>query len=1465
MKLVGIDIGALYLKGVRLDSRGHVATSFCRGHRGRPADVIEEALEALAVTADDRIAVTGCNGNAHATRLLVPYVDVTLCQVEELRRRRARFSYIMDIGGCSATLIQLNESGKLQGYTTNSLCAAGTGSFLDEQSRRLGVSYESVSDFSYKGEPPTIATRCAVFAKSDLIHLQQQGWSKAALWSGLCRGMTKTLLTTLLNGRPLDGKTAVIGGVALNSEVLRWLRSAYPELIVIPHEPHLIAAMGAAHKAAEFSLERLDADTGHRGARRTHRHIPVTNGKRERLPWPLTLEKSHFPSFETAESYVDADGNEVRVSQWPDGDEVRAFLGVDVGSTSTKLVLTDEEDRVLVDVYRKTAGDPVHAAQALFQALSTLEERKGSKIRVLGVGTTGSGRKIIGAVIGADLVINEISAHVAGASATDPTVETIFEIGGQDAKYMNLVDGCIRDANMNYVCAAGTGSFLEEQAQKLGYKVQEAGPAVLGVAPPPATDRCTVFMEQDLTKLIEAGASPQEAFAAVLVAVAKNYLQKVVGNRPRSREKIFFQGATARNPALVAAFERLLDVRVEVSPYCHVLGAYGTALLTRQRMREQGIEQSAFRGLDLASRDIGLDTEECTLCNNSCTITYAAIGGCDERPSWGYQCGRDPEETKVRVTPHARLLRHRQRLWKNLGKLQVSKSAPVIGIPQALATYTYLPLWRRFFNRLGYQVRLSGPTTEPIRELGSRLSGADFCFPAKVLLGHAATLGARDDVAFVFIPQMTNAPLNEHAKVSCFCPYTQASPAYTRAAFELNDMDAGRLLAPVVDLRLASKPMAQKLAHSLAGPLDRTRKQIQKAWEDALAVQRDFQSQCLEEGLKTIKEARRNNEPLVAIVGRPYNTFDQGLNLGLPEKLAEQGRTVLPMEYLPLDPMSLEERFRDLYWGYGRQILTALSEVAQTDGFDAVYLTNFGCGPDSFLLTYATEIMGKKPFLVLELDEHGADTGYMTRIEAFFDVLAKSRGALDTGAVKSTGASDSREQGGVAAEAIPSLQQASLSTSSAPLTGDERSAAAAGPAMDAHDYTIWIPNMHPFCTELTAAALRSCGLRSKALPLETKQSYEVGRAVTRGSECLPAALTIGSFLNQLRSNGKEKQALFMPTAQGPCRFGQYITLHRQILDREGFPEAQLVTPSHQDGFMGLGEPARRAIWKAILSGDILMKAGCKVRPYETQPGETDRRLKQELARVSWVLEHDGDLAEAIRRAMRNIFSTPHDPTTRKPLVGIVGEIYVRNNFFANETLIHSIEEYGAEAWSEPLSEWMLYTTSSNSGSNGNGFALNGKAIRAFLSGQWMLHYQRKLYGAASPYLDDRAEPHLEAVLEAGHTVLTENVGGEAILSVGRAIHFARQGASMVVNVAPFSCMPGTITAALFRSLSEKLELPITNLFYDGTGGQNERLGVFLQALLQEHGTQTEPEHAAPPRGNGSAPREGKQTAVLGHP
>ncbi len=1390
---IGIDVGAVFVKAVRMDKYGSLKAAFYEPHRGNPGRAVEAALRALDVKSSEKIGLCGSSAEALADTLGLVPLDLARCQMEGVRHAGLRVRNIIDAGGASATLIQLDADGRFENYAANSLCAAGTGAFLDEQATRLGIGYDDMAAFSKVDHPPTIATRCSVFAKSDLIHRQQEGHSKAAMWSGLCRGMSRTLLSTLLCGRPLDQPTALIGGVARNREVLRWLEEAGPGLLQVPAQPHLVAAIGAAllcHECADrpkgISVASPDCEP-------------------DRYDWPLSLERSVYPSFEVAESYVDDDQNEIRIAAWPESGELQAWMGVDVGSTSTKLALVTADDRVAVDIYRKTGGDPIGATQKLFSALHSLAERKGGRLTILGVGTTGSGRKLVGQVIGADAVVNEISAHVAGAVRIDPEVETIFEIGGQDSKYMRVHQGCIRDSAMNYVCAAGTGSFVEEQAQKLGYAVSEVGRAVLGRRPRRTTDRCTVFMEQDIARLIQQGVSPEDALAGVMVSVVKNYLNKVVGNRPVSRKRIFFQGATARNPALVAAFERLLNVPIVVSPYCHVMGAYGVAILTRQAMAEQKKTISRFRGLDLTRRQITLCSESCDLCQNHCRITRAEIEGCDERPSWGYMCGRDPEEQRVRVNPAERALRLYQRLWREGGAgVPVPEGAPVVGIPRALSVHSYLPMWRRFFNRLGFAVQVSEETGAAQREIGSRMAGAEFCFPAKVALGHIHTLLGKDGVDWVLVPHMVSARPDEACTASKFCPYVQALPAYARTALAENRLADARLLSPVVDLRLRPARQERLLCDHLAGPLGRSPRQIAAAWREALAAQADFERRCREEGERILAEARQKNEKLIVLLGRPYNNHDGGINLHLPQKIAEHGRTVLPLAMFPHSTREILPEYRNLYWNYGQKILAALHRIAREDHLDAVCLTNFNCGPDSFLLSYAEKTMGAKPFLALELDEHGADAGYLTRIEAFFDVL--------------------RRAGTRTALARPFRPEPSSFL----------------------DRRIWIPPMHPLGAPFFAASFRRAGFDAQPMPVEDAETYELGRSLTRGSECLPTALTIGAFVKVASRDRGRRQALFMPTAEGPCRFGQYCTLHRQILDREGFEDAAILAPSSFNSYQGLPEGLRRHMWLALLAADLIFKAVLKTRPYELEPGICERILAEERERLVRVLEAGGDVFEATRRAIERFAAVPRR-REKKPLVGIVGEIYVRCDPFANEDVIGAVERFGGEAWLAPMGEWILYTAATQEISFWDRSRNPLKKLLADVKNRYLFRQEHRMLAAAGEYLADRHEPDIFHVIEVGRRVLPPQFEGESILTLGRTVCFAEQGARLVVNCAPFGCMPGTITTAVFRRLSRELGIPVVSLFYDGHGNQNRRLAVFLRNAAHPARRRDVPEHAAPMR------------------
>ena len=1383
---VGIDIGSRFLKIAIVEPGAGSACPVYLPHGGQPLAALKEAHERLGLDGKKNVGITGSGAGSLSSTLKIPLTDFCKATIRGVRSRIPEVRNILDVGASSVTLIELDEGGRLKDVSTNSMCAAGTGSFLDAQAIRMGVDLAESSGFHSLADPPSIATRCAVFAKSDLIHRQQEGFDKAALWCGLCKGLSTTLLQTLLRGRRLEGLTVVTGGVAKNREVLRWLQSLSSTEITTFDGAEFAAALGTAYLVSENGSGGVLAFSSN-GRSRDQEKTP------QRRP-PLELRLSDYPSFDVAEAWTDDIGNEIRISSWPTGEPVRGYLGIDVGSTSTKLVFVDGEGSVLVDIYRKTAGDPIGATKALFSALQGISFSRGSPIQVEGCGTTGSGRNLVGAVIGADAVVNEITTHLAGAFATDPEADTIFEIGGQDSKFIRSQHGIMRDSNMNYVCAAGTGSFVEEQALKLGYPVQEVGELVLGIAPPHTSDRCTVFMEQDMERLILLGHSPAEALAAVMYSVVENYLAKVVGSRSYSRERVFFCGATARNRGLVAAFEQLLGAKVVVSPFCHVLGAFGVALLVRDQMNcSEG--ESRFKGLELSRRAVTLSRKECELCANACRITYAHIEGEERAPSWGYLCGRDPEADQKRKTTEYDPFRLRGKLAALAfagHRRKGEATGPSVGLPMTLSTFSHGPLWQTFLANLGCQVRFSRPTDEATRAAASALAGSDYCFPAKLAHGHVGRLLESPDLAWVFMPHTVSDAVPAGQTNAFFCPVVCSLPAMARSALNVAGRSgADRILSPQVDFRWDEKRQIDELTACLAGPLGASRREVRTAWRSGLAAQAAFERSCREEGIRVFDELTAKGETVIVALGRAYNLFDGGANLELPLKIAEKGYTIVPAEMVPTDGVELEPGLNNIYWAYGQRLLKALVWAREQENVFPVWFTNFKCGPDSFLISYAEQLMGEKPFLTLELDEHGGDAGYLTRIEAFLDVVRGKKGPFPS-----------------------------------PLPIPSRT----DPVEAFEGRTIWVPRLHPIAAPLAAAAMRGAGLEARALAMETDEDLAAGRQVTRGGECIPMTVTMGSLLRTLRKKGTDGRtdALFMPSAHGPCRVGQYNLLERMILEREGFGKLAIMAPNNDNAYQGLGEGLRRKIWTGTLVGDLLFKVGCRFRPYADDPDSVTRMVEDGTRIMEAAFEEGAPLKPAFARALAP-FRVLAPPPSTKPLVGIVGEIFVRCNFFSNQYVVDAIEAQGGEAWLAPFHEWVLYACWEHERRAKMGLDILGRA-KSYVKNRYLFESEHAWYRECADLLPDRQEPTIPESAEAAYPYASFNFGGETLMTIGRTVKFFESGASLVVNCSPFGCMPGQAISGILNEVQKDVGKPVVNLFYDGTGDLNRVIGVFLRNL-----------------------------------
>ncbi len=1391
---IGIDIGSLFIKGVKIDSDSRITDKQVVLHKGSIEEKTFEVIEKLASgTHPDLITVTitGKAGEKMLEDLQVQGVDPVQSEVMGVRQLYGKVNNILHLGGSSTMLIYLDPKGDLIDFSTNTGCAAGTGSFLDEQATRMQMDYVKLDELEVVDEPPPIATRCAVFAKTDLIHRQQEGYNQAQLWSGLCKGMTETVLQTLLKGHKLSGVTAVTGGVAKHKGIIKFMRQKLGDGLRVSDDAQFTAALGAALSGEGMVLSAL---------LRARRELQA-RGKQEKevvRRKPLVLKKTKYPDFSVPISYTNDDDTEVRIHLVPNpGSKFDVYMGIDVGSTSTKAVLTTLDNKALMDVYRKTAGAPITAAKLLFKALQEAQELYKIELNVLGVGTTGSGRKIVGSVVGADLVVNEITAHVKGATTIDPEVETIFEIGGQDSKYMRVKNGQIADANMNYVCAAGTGSFVEELGRKLGFSVFEIGDAVMGIAPPVTSDRCTVFMEQDAINLFNEGFSRNEVIAAILYSVIANYRTMVVGNRPISKRKLMFQGATARNKGLVAAIENMLDVEVVVSPYCHVMGAYGAALMARGEVERKG--SSEFRGMDLANRDVKVYNEVCPLCTNHCVITYAEVEGMEGRAGFGYMCGRDDSDTGMKRVDEFGAIRFR-RAQLGLRSSPRGKTRIGIGIPRSLTTWTYAPLFKTLFTELGMDVIFSKETNQEIVDLGDQNVASDFCFPMKVAHGHVAWLANKKGVDAIFVPSMIEEKRNDKTSRTRFCPYVESLPSVVKKQFEDKPF-MPPILSPIMDFNATPKEMGRRLRIGLAPVADVDEEQAARAWQKAVAAYKAADKKLVERGLELVREVEESGEKAIVILGRPYNTLDNTVSQGIPFKIAEKGFKVIHMDMLPFEPDTLGKEFSNMYWYYGQKILSAAKFVAKHPNLYALYLSSFNCGPDSFVQGFVEETMGEKQMLILELDEHGSDGGYQTRLEAFLDVLAAQPVPKGVSTVTPVQGSPDKLKGRI----------------------------------------LWIPPMHVLGSRFFAAVLNGHGIESRAMPETDDGAHTLGKLATRGAECTPMALTLGTFVKAMKDSGEptSRHALFMPTATGPCRFGSYALAQHIALEHMGYKDIPIISPDSENSYAGIPAAARTALWDAVLSADFLYKMVLKTRPYEVHKGQCNMLMEKWAQRIERAMENRKSPLPELVEAAREFNQVPVTGE-RKPLVGVVGEIYVRNEAYANARVIESIEQYGGEAWLSPIGEWILYTVWSER----NLPRIHRSNLLSRIVGEFSnLFIERKekaYHEALKPYLADRMEPPIEQVLHEGLNFIPKEFEGESVLTIGRAVRFMEEGASMVVNASPFGCMHGHISGSIFEKLIRKYERPIVTMFYDD-GVTNDLIKSYIAAAakkLQKTGTST---------------------------
>jgi predicted CoA-substrate-specific enzyme activase len=1394
---LGLDVGSVSANTVLIDENKKVIEDHYSRTKGQPLETVLRVLaDILSRVPAERIrsvSVTGTAGKLIAGLLGAEFVNEVIAQSKSTTHFHPEVKTIIEMGGEDSKMILVesdpsNGHYRIEDFSMNTICAAGTGSFLDQQANRLHYTIEEFSQLALKSKtPPRIAGRCSVFAKSDMIHLQQGATPDYDIVAGLCYALARNFKSNIGKGKNIVRPVAFQGGVAANAGMGKAffdvLELKEGELII----PRYSASMGAIG-AAFLTMDHPEKWKKFQGLDRLQEYVSRPGPADVSLE-PLVLS-DHHKKVPVWNPY--RDGGE---------EKIPAYLGIDVGSISTNVVVMDENKKVLSKRYLMTAGRPI---EAIRQGLKEVGEEVGHRVAIRGVCTTGSGRYLTGDFVGADVIRNEITAQATAAAHIDPNVDTIFEIGGQDSKYISLERGAIVDFEMNKACAAGTGSFLEEQAEKLGISIKdEFGKLALSSRSPVSLgERCTVFMESDLVHHQQKGSRREDLVAGLSYSIVVNYLNKVVGEK-RVGNHIFFQGGTAFNKGVVAAFERVTGKKIAVPEHNEVTGAIGCCLLA---MEENKSGRTNFKGWDLSSRPYQLTSFECRECPNHCEIRRVTVEG--EKPLfYGSRCEKyDVDRTRKRQNDLPDLFAEReQALFAPYeGEPPPKADAPVMGIPLLLNFHELMPYWRTFFSTLGFRVVLSDRTNKRLIHKGVEKVVAETCFPIKVAHGHLLDLIDKG-VDTIFLPSLISMPLSHPSLDRSFaCPYVQSFPYAVRSAIDFKSYGV-KVLTPII--HFDEPKNLEKVLARMGRELGKGPEEIREAMGKASKAQDLFYARMKRRGKEVLQNLKPGDRAMV-LISRPYNGCDSGMNLSLPQKMRDLGVIAIPMDFLPLDEVDLVDQWQDMYWKYGQKIYAAAEIVRNDPRLSAVYMTNFACGPDSFILHFAREKLKNKPYLVIEVDEHSADVGAITRLEAFLDSLKNFRNGRPA---------------------------------------EERKPKTIVMTRDAYRRRLYVPYMAEQAYSLVGA-FQACGIDAALTPKSNAETIFWGRKYTSGKECYPCILTTGDMVRIIKSPDfdRDRVAFFMPSGNGPCRFGQYHRLHRLILDDLGYPDVPIFSPTQDEHLyrdLGmLGKNFTRLAWQGMVAMDLLDKKLRETRPYERNGGDTDKVFEYYLRKAYETIRDSGDRPDKCLHGLLGVLQDARDsfhqiplvnPGT-KPRIGMVGEIYIRSNAFSNEFIVRELEKLGAEVWLPPIAEWFLY--------------LNFTARRYSMQNRRYFYYwktsitefvqkldEHKLDQVWEKSLVNHPEPSIRETLRESKPYLDDSFEGEAVLSVGKCGDYLRKGVSGLVNVMPFTCMPGTIVGAVMKRYREDHHnIPFLNMAYDGQEETNTltRLEAFMHQARQ---------------------------------
>lgn len=1349
---LGICLGACTITLARMTDQGISYSGIT--HDGKVAETLRSVL---AESLPAQVAITGRAFRRMVTMPTLSEPEAVELAYEYLRTSCPDIDCIVSAGGETFIAYLLDRSGSIRSVQTGNKCASGTGEFFLQQIQRMDMNLEEATVSAMDAEPHPVAGRCSVFCKSDCTHALNKGVPKGRVSAGLCKMMAGKILDLLKKTRAK--RVLIIGGVSRNQVVLKYLRESSLEIVTLPESP-FFEALGALIRAKKYGTV-LTEDT--KLVTDTHNSFTFLPGLRDEI------KKVRFTSMKRGAFH--------------NGEYI---LGLDVGSTTTKAVLlrTDTSE-ITAGVYLRTSGDPVGASRRCYREILA-QIPADCTPEIIGIGTTGSGRQIAGLHAQTSGIVNEIVAHAAAAVFFDPEVETIFEIGGQDAKYTFITNRVASDYAMNEACSAGTGSFLEEACREaLGIGTEEIEAIALGSSSAPNfSDQCSAFISSDIKTAVQEGIRKEDIIAGVVYSVCQNYLNRVKGARPVGK-KIFMQGGVCYNKSVPVAMAALCGREIIVPPEPGLMGAFGVALEILRSINAGLLEKGSYNLTQLAEREVTYrEPFTCTGgaegCDRKCTISRIEVNG--SIFPFGGACDLYYNLLRKRggETAGLDLVRVREELvFGTYAPAPVAEAAISIGIPASLLTNTLYPFYAHFFSNLGIRVV---PGIEPSPE-GMESPGSAFCFP--VLLSHAFVHGLlHRDLDYIFLPFVKNLSLETSDEANCTCPFVQADPYYLQAAF--HDDLRPKLLTEVFEF---DKPESLRSAFlSLGARLGFSEARAARAFAEAREAFETMRSEMLDLGREFLRSLRPDEIGIV-LFGRPYNAFSRFGNMGIPHKFASRGYRVIPHDFLPLEELG-GETLPQMFWATGQGIMQAAGYVRNTPNLFGAFITNFSCGPDSFITGYFRDIMGQKPSLTLEIDAHTADAGIDTRIEAFMDVI---RGYRELGLGQ-------QEQ----SDFVPS-RMITVDGEQLIETGDGSRYRLTDPRVH-----LIIPSMGESTARCLAAAMRFVGIRATALAPPGPQELNLGKGLATCKECLPLILTAGSlvkYINESRSTG-EIVVFLMPETDGPCRFGQYNVFMKNYIRKNCIPDVALLSPSSQDGYDGLPAKLSRRAWLALAIGDGLeeVRAGIMALAEDRKRALDSFALAADRIIGSIAAENYNRLMKTVREEMEGLSRIQKKGSLAEATrIALVGEIFVRRDDFSRQYLVEKLARNGVVVRTAPITEWLHYTDYCVAkGLNG---PISLRKRIALQAKKLVMRKDERLINRllAISGFHDGHPIDIDHLVSRGSSLIHPQLTGEAILTISSALTEVGDSAHGVISIGPFGCMPCRIAESIltYRLVDEK--------------------------------------------------------------